>query len=533
MEQRSHTVFFSVLYAGLACAVMCLVTSGGLGVSYDSENYLVMAERFAQQRWGETFNPVWPPLYPLAVAAINVLGLAEPLGAARIISVLSYAVLVVAVFLLGLRLQGRLTAHLSAISVLSLASVIYVYCFCWSETLYTMFSVLFFLSLTCFSLKPPTTKRNRYLFAAAICAGLATVTRFIGFSLVVTGALSILLYGGDQPRSRRIKRALVFTVIACAPICMHYLASILSYGLAGKTQFPSNYTFWQLLSQLFSTVYGDLLSFDLNFWGYSFFLQWGFLAFWLKLAVLTAALALFVMFLKSLLLPLEEKTSFKPQAAILLYFAIYSVILLYVGSTVAIDPIGSRFTAPLYPLILLLAFSILSHLRTAVSRSRIKGVASAGMILCVMSFWGMQLSSTLSIYRGVSSGSFPAMEHPGNLNRRSLRFLRENAGSNDLIITNIPRKLSFIWPRQLDYLDIRREEWALVQKDLIYQASRRFIYVLLCTEDYSPLGLTLEDIKEADLKSNLFSWRKDFGNDVIFKTKYVIFQNPIEPDGGR
>jgi hypothetical protein len=136
--------------------------------------------------------------------------------------------------------------------------------------------------------------------------------------------------------------------------------------------------------------------------------------------------------------------------------------------------------------------------------------------------------SSLSIYTGVSSGSFPAMEHPGNQNRESLRFLKAEADSGDIIVTNIPRKLSFIWPRQIPYADIQKENWEAVQKDLMFEASRRSIFVLLCTEDFSPLGITKEDVEETDL----FSRRKEFGSDVVFKSKHVVFRQPDEQGNG-
>ncbi len=504
-----------------------------MGVSYDSENYLIMAERSVQGQWAETFNPVWPAFYPLSIAAIEYLGSALPLVAARTISILSYIVLVIAVFLLGLRLQGRFTAHLGAISMLCLASVLYIYIFCWSETLYILFSVLFFLLLTEFLLGPSAAKRNRYLLGAAVFAGLASVTRYIGASLIGTGILSIFLFGGYLPASRRLKKTLLFTLVACAPLLLHSVACFLSYGLAGKTQFPSKYTFGHQLVQLVVTIYRDFLSYDLNFWGYLFFLKWGFLDSWLRIAFMLGALALVIMFVKSPGLPRREKNPPEPRIAILLYFLIYCSVLLYVGSTVSIDPIASRFMAPLYPLILLLALGALFRAYRAIKRAKAKNAALVSVIVCLAAFGAIQLSSTLNIYRGISSGSFPAMEQPGNLNRGSLRFLKENVDSTDMIITNVPQRLSFIWPRRYTYPNLHKDEWDLAQDELTYEASQRSVYVLLCTADIAPLGITLREVQETDRRLNLFAWRKDFGNDVIFRTKHVIFHESAQPDSGK
>jgi hypothetical protein len=47
-----------LLYGALAFVVIYVMTSGGLGVSADSENYLMLADCFTQKLWGKAFNPI-------------------------------------------------------------------------------------------------------------------------------------------------------------------------------------------------------------------------------------------------------------------------------------------------------------------------------------------------------------------------------------------------------------------------------------------------------------------------------------------
>lgn len=532
MKKHSHTLFFSFLYAILAFVAIYAMTSGGLGISSDSESYLITSDRFAQGLWADAINPIWPPLYPLAIAVVKFAGSAEPVAAARIISILSYLVLVVAVFLTGLRLQGKSAAHFSAVSVLSLASLMYVHCFCWSETLYIMFSILFFLWLTPF-IESASEGRTKHLIWAAIFAGLGSVTRFVGISLIATGILSVLLLGRHRSRSLKLKKVLVFTLISGIPLFLHYSACFLQYGLAGKTQFPSKFTFWDQGLLWFSTIYHDFLSFDLVFWKYVFFFGFGYLSLWLRIVLLVGTVTFLVLTFSCRLLSKLSSDNFRPRLAMLLYLVLYSSIILYVGSTVAIDPIGSRFTVPLYPIILLLLISTFSSGYRRLAHQGRRNLALALVIVCAGPFWGIQAISGLSIFRGISSGGFPAMEHPGNLNRDSLKFLKEQADSNDVIITNIPQKLVFIWPRRTPYPDIPRQDWESTEKDLTYEASRRSIYLLICTEDFSPLGITIQDVEETDRRLELFSWRKDFAGDMVFKTKHVVFRRPEQSDPGK
>ncbi|MCK4223560.1 MAG: glycosyltransferase family 39 protein [candidate division Zixibacteria bacterium] len=525
MNLFKNNFIFSLLYATLAFVVIYVITSGGLGISVDSENYLTIANGFTQQRWGESFNPVWPPFYPLTIAAIKALRLAELVDAARIVSILSFVILVVTIFLLGLQLQGKFTAHFSAISTMFLAPLIYLYSFCWSETMYIMFSLLFFFMLILL-LKAPEERRTKYLIWSGIFAGLATITRYVGFSLIGTGILSILFLSNYLPWSKKFKKTLTFMLVASIPVFLHYLTCFYYYGLAGKTQFPPKYSFVHQLSRFFSTIYHDFLSFDLSFWNYVFFFEWRFPFFWLRIIVLLCTLILLVLFFKSVFSSKLSKALLKPPIGMIFYFVLYSSIILYIGSTIAIDPTGSRFTVPLYPFILLLVFFSVSHVCKIFAQRRTKRLVFSLAILGIVIFGGIQIISTLSIYKGISSGSFPAMEHPGNLNRESIKFLKENVDSNDFIITNIHRKLAFIWPRQEPYLDIPKKDWEKAVNEIMYEASQRSIYVLLCTEDFSPYGITVEDIEKTDEKIGLFSWKKIFGNDYIYKTKYVVFRQP-------
>jgi len=507
------------------------MTSGGLGVSSDSENYLTTANCFIQQRWEEAFNPFWPPLYPLTIAAVKALGVVELVDAARIVSILSFVVVVVTVFLLGLQLQGKFAAHFSAVSTLFLASLIYLYCYCWSETVYTMFSVLFFFMLVLF-FKSSKEQGTKYLVWSGIFAGLATITRYIGYSLIGTGILSILFLSNYHPRSKKFKKTLKFMLVAGIPVFLHYLIHLYYWGLTSKKQFPSQHSFMYQLFQFFSTIYHDFLSFDLSFWKYVFFFEWGVPFFWLRMIILPCVLVLSVLFFKAVLSSKLHKDLLNPQIAVIFYFVLYSSIILYISLTIKIDPIGSRFTAPLYPFFLLLFFFGIFHVYKTLARREAKRLFFNLAILGVASFWMIQIISTLSIHKGISSGSFPAMEHPGNLNRESIKFLKENVDSNDFIITNIYGKLSLIWPRQEPYPDVPKKDWDKAVNSIMYEASRRTIYVLLCTEDYSPYGITVEDIETTDEETGLFYWKKIFGNDYIYKTKHVVFHQPQESKKG-
>jgi len=519
-----HKLTFTLLYAVLSLTVIYVMTSGGLGISVDSENYLIIADRFTEHLWGKALNPIWPPAYPLSIAAIKTLGLAELVGAARVVSILSYVILVVTVFLLGLQLQGKFTAHISAISTLFFASLIYIYCYAWSETLYIMFSMLFFFMLVLF-LKAPPEKRTKYLIWSGIFAGLGTVSRLIGFSLIGTGILSIIFLSDYHPKSKRLKKTLVFMLVSGIPVLFHYLTCFYYYGLRGKTQWPSKYSFSHQLSQFFLTIYHDFLSFDLSFGKYVFLFGSGFPLFWVRTMVLLCLLIFLILFFKVAFSTRFPKDAYKFPIGVIFYFILYGSIILLVSSTVAIDPIGSRFTSPLYPLFLLLAFSFVFHICNSFTQQKTRRLLWGLAILGAVSFWTVQITSSLSIYKGIRSGSFPTMEQPGNLNRESMKFLKENSDSSDVIITNIYRKLTFLWPRQEPYSNIPKEEWEKSLKAVTYEASQRTVYILICTEDFAPYGITVEDMDQTDERQASFPGKRFLETTTCIRPSMWFFTN--------
>jgi 4-amino-4-deoxy-L-arabinose transferase-like glycosyltransferase len=360
----------------------------------------------------------------MTIAAVDILGSAELLGAARIVSILSFVILVITIFPLGLHLQGKITAHLSAFSVVSLATLIYLYCFCWSETVYTMFSVLFFLLLVLF-LKAPQGSNTKYLILSGVFAGLATITRYVGYSLIATGILSILFLSNYHSISKRIKKTLSFALMAGISVFLHYLSHFYYWALTSKSHYASPHSFTHQLLLFFSTIYHDLLSSDLSFWRYAFLFEWGSSFSWVRLITIICMLFLSVLFFKAVLFSKRDKGSLRLQIPMVFYLVLYSSIVLYTSSTIAIDPIGSRFTVSLYPFLLFLVFSGISHGYKSFAPRKTKMLFIGLALLGIASFWAIQITSTMNIYKGISSGSFPAMEQPGNLNRESIKFIKK------------------------------------------------------------------------------------------------------------
>jgi hypothetical protein len=209
--------------------------------------------------------------------------------------------------------------------------------------------------------------------------------------------------------------------------------------------------------------------------------------------VLFCLLALTAAFVKLIVTQAPFRGAVKSLAVPAVYVVLYSLALIVTTSRISVDPLGSRFITPLYPLILLLVFSSATHLLRIFSGKGIKRLFSGFVIAATSLFWVIQLISSASIYSGIRSGSFQAMEQPGNLNRSSLMFLKKRVTPEDTIIANIPRKLRFIWPRRMPYLSISGIDRSL--DEIRRRCAQTRVYLLLCANDRGtdPLVLTVEE----------------------------------------
>ncbi len=547
---QNRTFIFALLYGVLGLLIMYVMTSDGMGVSVDSERYLIAADHLKEMQISEALRtafPHFPLFYPLTVALVGLPGSNEGVGAARMVSILCFVVSLMAVFLLGQKIQGKPTAHLSTVSVLIFAPLIYTFSYCWSETLYIALSLFFLLTLILF-LNAPQGKETKYLVGSAVFAGLGFLTRYIGFSLIGTGFLVIFFSYKRGRTSKRLKQILLFGLVSASPMLIHLLVDFLCFGTLARKSAPSPFSLSQQLGRFFVIIYRDFLSFDLSFEKYTFLFshinpgnKLSSPFFWFGLVILLCLLFLSVFFIRLILSSESFRRWLKLLMGCAIYVALYGLLLIGITSSMQVDPIGTRFTTPLYPVFVLLVFSCVFHIRGAFDKRRLKRLILGWAILATFLFGVIQLISTASIYTGISSGSFPAMGHPGNHNRASLRFLQRNLSPGDLVVTNIPNKLSYIWPRETPYRRLSRLDQLLSQ--MAGQTYDSSVWVLLSTQDrdLDPFVITFTEdgseyvyplhlgtpteqcsiIEEGLTGRGLFYRRIAFGYDYLYRLVFV------------
>ncbi len=191
-----------VRIAAWAALVVAVVWPRLVGFTTDSDAYLDVARTLLSghglaQSVVDFWRPavpdplgLWPPVFPLGIAALGGLGLPLPF-AARLLAGLAYVLFALAFHALALRAAGRGFAFVTAIVVLLGPGLAQAGATAWSESLYLCFltsGLVAAWDMTKGALTRPRVGAEPAL--AGLWLGLAADTRYMGIALVpVVGAL--------------------------------------------------------------------------------------------------------------------------------------------------------------------------------------------------------------------------------------------------------------------------------------------------------------------------------------------------------
>ncbi|MEP6621847.1 MAG: hypothetical protein ABJE47_21165 [bacterium] len=210
-----------------------MATPWGIGMSPDSTQYLATARNLTSGKglytiwWSGHAEPLthFPPLYPLAIAALSSVGM-SPERAGWLLQLLLSPLNSLLMVLLATRMSGgteqeRARLGLAVASVAMAATdIATAHAMLWSEPMYLsllMCTLLMLWSSERRARRFEKQQAQRLLWAAAVCAGLSTLTRFVGIALIVSCGFALLLFSAGG-LGERIKRAATFGVVGFLPL---------------------------------------------------------------------------------------------------------------------------------------------------------------------------------------------------------------------------------------------------------------------------------------------------------------------------
>ena len=203
----------------------------GLIVGHDSMHFLSAAENFAA---GEglrnySFEPYvrWPPFYPGVLALIDLLGI-DVLDGSRFLNIVTIGLIaLVTGHWLSRRIQSRLLV------VGAVAMIVVSYAINWIASLAS--SGILFILLTLLALiklgdflesKNPT----RSLALPILLSGFATLTRYLGFAIIVTAVILIMADKRFLPVRKRLTYSVIYSTGSLIPIAAVLAYSRVSFG---------------------------------------------------------------------------------------------------------------------------------------------------------------------------------------------------------------------------------------------------------------------------------------------------------------
>ncbi|MGA9533885.1 MAG: hypothetical protein WBR18_14290 [Anaerolineales bacterium] len=221
---RSHraAIIAVAVLAGLGAVAVIYATRLGPWAFNDSVVYMVSARNLVHGRGlgvqlpGGGFQPTsgHPPLYPISIALLTWMGMAE-LSAAQVLNVLLLSVSVLALGLGLIRLGWRpWLALLTPVIVLGHPAIFDLYLGAISEPLFLTLTLSGFISL---ALYLEQERRLKWLWLSAVALSMAWMARYAGLAGLFAAACCLALLSGGNLK-KRVLRAGGFTVVAAIPM---------------------------------------------------------------------------------------------------------------------------------------------------------------------------------------------------------------------------------------------------------------------------------------------------------------------------
>ena len=251
-----YTLFLAVLAVLAASLAPAREVNYGPGLQTDSTEYLHAAQNlpagggFIVYRGGG--YTIWPPLYPLALAAAAGLSGFAPLDVAGPLNAAFFGLTVFAAGRwLRRRLESRFLAAWAAAALALAVPLVDAASWVMSEPLFILVTTLALIHSDNFL----TAGKTRSLAAAAAYGALAWQARYIGAAVPFFVGLLLLCHArrGDWPR--RVKQAAVVWLAAGLPMSLWMLRNFLSVGFFSGPRWEYDYPLPEVLRDIGATLW--------------------------------------------------------------------------------------------------------------------------------------------------------------------------------------------------------------------------------------------------------------------------------------
>jgi 4-amino-4-deoxy-L-arabinose transferase-like glycosyltransferase len=355
LQSKPFYLSFCFLCLVAALLIAVYVTRSGTWVSWDSATYINTAENLYHGRGfvsaGDEPYKLWPPLYPMMITGLMYFGISAD-QAARILPILTYALTIFPLFLLC----KATTRSLFAGYVVCLAYLAFTPMFWLGTAALTDMICIFFTVTTVLFLVLFVQSQHRAMMLlglAGLFTALASLTRFMGAIVLLVGLVAILevntkIAVWSQQSSARaiviklrgtVNQSLLYLSIGLLPLLAWQL-----YRPRGSS--PGGASLVTNVYRVLHTIFVDFLSPLPRGVAYTL------------VAAVTVSLILLIVRGKLI-------GYLKRNLLLISYIVVYLFLLAIIESVESTEPISTRYVAPIYPFILLVAVPLALYIYTS------------------------------------------------------------------------------------------------------------------------------------------------------------------------
>lgn len=319
--------------------VLLSTSQYGVGISYDSTMYISAARSLLSGKGYSIFTGGlfvgWPPLFPTLLAALGLIGI-EPLDGARFLNAFVFGLIIFTSGQLFRRhIRSKELVMLGTASILLSFPLLHVSIMAWSEPLFILFAVLFILSLSRYL----NEKTPMLLFLLSFFAALGCLQRYVGLTLVLTGCTAIVFSLPEVALLKRVKYAMIFSLIATAPVVAWAIRNytLTSFFLGSRIDKVWEYTFYQNIVSILNILSAWFVPYKNPFL--------------LKLIII----GLIIVAMAAIFFP-RLKLNRQVNSGLMRVLPAGVFVLIYVLLLLIVEGINPRYLVPIYVFVMFLIF---------------------------------------------------------------------------------------------------------------------------------------------------------------------------------
>lgn len=430
MMHRTQSNPWLVGALGLAGTLLVLfVDNFGAGLTPDSAGYISAARSLASGNGLRWFNGElvtwWPPLYPAVLALASLLTGTDPLACAPVLNAVVFGLIIYAA---GRMLSYHIRSspnvvYAGTVAVLASIPVFTVCTMVWSEPLFLLFALYHLLSLGFYVDRP-----GRLSFTTLVLStAAACLTRYIGVTLLLSGALSILLLC----RADLKKRLVYMIAFGCASALPLLLWLVHNYVMVHTLTGP------RILAKAHAAQVLGRALYHIDAW----ILPARLLAYTPSVPVLITLWGLVILAVGFVWYHATWRAT-RSIMPIALFTIVYFAFLITSATHVAFDPIDDRLLSPIYiPLFVITIATITEgahlledHIPKRTLHTGLAAILCLWLLIPIMGIASHTQRQVASGRRGYSSNDWRQSE--------TIRYVREHLSPyRCLIYSNDPYAL--------------------------------------------------------------------------------------------